>query len=197
MLDRDYQNDRPLELWDDGVTLVGYAAVFYREGDESTEYRPFSGMVERVMPGAFRNVISQGDEVLGLVNHDMAQVLGRRSAGTLTIDEDKIGLRYKLTLADTTLARDTAANVRHGNFGGSSIGFRAAEDGIKRTSDDGDVVRTITDVATLRDVGPVTEPAFRGTSVMARCAKLLEVEYLAELRDARMAELQKQFEEAT
>jgi len=35
------------------LTIVGYAAVFYREGDPTTEFRMFDDLVERVMPTAF------------------------------------------------------------------------------------------------------------------------------------------------
>ena len=190
MIERSFENDRPLELWNDGTALIGYAAVFYREGDASTEYRPFDGLIERLAPGAFRDIIKRGDEVLALVNHDMAQVLGRRSANTLVIEEDKVGLRYKVDLADTGLARDTAANVRHGNYGGSSIGFRAKS--VESTVNGDNTIRMIKEVDTLRDVGPVTEPAFKGTSVSARCAAQLEAQFMAELRAERLRELEKQ-----
>ena len=110
-------------------------------------------------------------------------------------------MRYKVDLADTTLARDAAADVKHGNFGGSSIGFRAAADGIEKRQDGDTTIRVITDVAMLRDVGPVTDPAFSGTSVSARCRQELEKSFLqerrgrlAEERSRRMEELAKQIE---
>ena len=178
MLDRSFQNNRPLELWDDGRTLVGYAAVFHVEGDRATEYRPFDGLVERVRRGAFREVIKRGDEVLALVNHERTAVLARRSTGTLSLHEDEIGLRFKIDLADTTLARDAREDARHGNFGGSSIGFLADRPTMDvRVRSDGTEVRTHTNIRKLHHLGPVIEPAFDGTSVETRCIDGLKAEF--------------------
>ena len=189
----EFLNDHRLQLRNDGATLTGYAAVFYKPGAKGTEYRPFPEMVERIERGAFRSVIADGQDVLALVNHDMTQVLGRRSANTLRFDEDETGLRYSVDLPETTLARDTRSNVMHGNFGGSSIGFVAKT--VERSVKDGVTIRTIKEVGMLRDVGPVTEPAFSGTSVSARCRNALWQAWFAEnqeewaKRKARMAEI--------
>lgn len=185
----EYNCDKQLDLWNDGATIVGYGSVFYQEGNEGTEYVPMTGFVERVSPGAFRGLIARGDDVWAAVNHNMEQVLGRRNAGTLTIEEDDVGLRYKIDLPDTTLGRDTRAGVKHGNFTGSSIGFVPAEGGVKVTKEGGVTVRTITEVARLRDVGPVHSPAFKGTSVSARSQIMFSREIEAQLRDSRMEDI--------
>ena len=196
---REFINDRPLELWNDGSTLVGYAAVFYRAGDASTEYHPQPEITERVERGAFREIIERGDEVLGIVNHERHSVLARRSNNTLSIEEDSIGLRFKMDLPSTTLARDTVENTKHGVFGGASIGFLPGD--IQREFSDDGVIRTHTNIKLLHHAGPVIEPAFEGTTVAMRCRDALSEEYAEEMRalriNARMAELQKQFEEAT
>jgi phage head maturation protease len=57
------------ERSDGSLVLTGYAAVFYRDGDESTQFRLWPGAVERVTPGAFSRTLKEGRSV-ALFNHD-------------------------------------------------------------------------------------------------------------------------------
>lgn len=143
-------------------TLVGYASVF----NSSTDIGWFD---ERVAPGAFTRSLSEGDDVRALFNHDMAQVIGRRSAGTLRLAEDDNGLRIEIDLPDTTVARDLAANIAVGNIDGMSFGFRAREEswelGDERTGKRDH--RTLLDVD-LVEVSAVTFPAYPDTSIAQR-----------------------------
>jgi len=68
------------------------------------------------------------DEVFGLVNHDIRNILATRSAGLMTVEQDQHGLRFEITLPDTTLGRDTLSNVRAKNYKGASVGFNVVED---------------------------------------------------------------------
>jgi uncharacterized protein len=138
---------------------VGYAAVYY-DGTEATQYRMFDDLVERVMPGAFETSIGR-DDVAGLFNHDPSAVLGRKSAGTLTLTTDALGLRYEILLGETTVARDTAIMLERGDVWGSSFSFTV--DGQRWVEGPALTVRELTQV-TLYDVGPVTFPAYKGTS---------------------------------
>ena len=72
--------------------------------------------------------------------------------------EDDKGLRYEIDLPATTLGHDVAALLRRGDISGSSFGFRTITDEWA-TTEDGYPLRTLTEVA-LRDVGPVTFPAY-------------------------------------
>ena len=188
----EYNNSHAIEIRDDGASLVGLAAVFYREGDPSTEYRPFPGQVERVERGAFRKVIERGDEVWAAVNHNMERIIGRRGANTLVIEEDDLGLRYRADVADTSFGRDLVVQVRRGDFKGSSIGFAVADGGVTRKREGDVTVRTVTEVGFLRDVGPVHTPAFEGTSVSMRSVEILRSEAEHIFRLERHQERQKQ-----
>ena len=157
----------------DSGEIVGLGSVYYREGDPSTEYRTQSSLgepiTERVVPGAFSDILAdEGRDVIALFNHDLNQVLGRRSAGTLKLFDTDEGLGYRITPADTTLANDLRANLQARNITGSSIGFYAAPGGTVITDEGSVRVSTITKVGHLRDVGPVTTPAFEGTEAMLR-----------------------------
>lgn len=151
---------------DDGKRMiVGYASVFYN-GKQGTEFELMPGLVERVMPGAFTKALRGKRDVVALFNHEEGRVLGRRSAGTLRLSQDETGLRYEIDApnhADALLE-----SISRGDISGSSIGFRVAPRGERIKRSDGLTVREITEVGALRDVGPVTFPAFEGTSAAVR-----------------------------
>ncbi len=163
-----------VELREEGDTLtaVGYAAVFDRLSQN------LGGFVERVAPGTFRSTLKQAD-IRALYNHEPDHLLGRSSTGTLRLSEDEHGLRYEIDLPATTLGRDVAELLRRGDISGSSFGFRTIGDEWAET-EDGYPVRTLTEVA-LRDVGPVTFPAYTSTDASLRS--------LADSRDIDLTEL--------
>ncbi len=143
--------------------IVGYASVFYREGDRGTEYEIIPGLRERIMPGAFDRAIAEGQDVRGLVNHKKEMLLGRTSAGTVTVSVDSRGLKYSIDPPDTQLGRDTMVSLQRGDLSRSSFGFWIEKDGYTfREEKDFDVVE-VRDV-NLYDVGPVTDAAYAGTT---------------------------------
>ena len=150
-----------VELREEGDTLtaVGYAAMFNRLSQN------LGGFVERVAPATFRSTLNQSD-VRALFNHEPDHLLGRSSTGTLRLSEDDQGLRYEIDLPATTLGRDVAELLRRGDISGSSFGFRTISDEWSET-EDGYPLRTLTEVA-LRDVGPVTFPAYSSTEASLR-----------------------------
>lgn len=144
--------------------VIGYAAVYYN-GNRNTEYELWPGVFERIAPGAFDRAIGEGQDVAGLFNHDPDNVLGR-TPGSLKLSSDGDGLRYEIDLADTTLAQDVGKLVARGDVRGSSFAFSVRKEEWEET-DDGREIRTILDVD-LYDVGPVTFPAYEGTSAGTR-----------------------------
>lgn len=156
--------------------IVGYAAVFYREGDPGTEYEMWpagSGwprVVERIMPGAFDRAVKE-DDVRGLFNHDPANILGRKSAGTLRLSVDDIGLRYEIDPPDTQTARDLLVSLKRGDVSGSSFAFIPTKteyrDLIDNATGKGETIVERLQVELL-DVGPVTFPAYTGATSGAR-----------------------------
>lgn len=142
-------------------TLTGYAAVFNKRSLD------LGGFVEVVKPGAFKRSLAEGPDVLALAYHDPSKPLARRSAGTLIIEEDSTGLRVDIALADTTLARDVAADVRAGNVAGMSFGFSTKKDSWTRGLSGEPTLRELLDVE-LHEVSAVTWPAYPDTSVAMR-----------------------------
>lgn len=155
----------PLEARKDGdqpAKLVGYAAVFNREAVIAGLFR------ERIAPGAFTVAITD-DDVRALFNHDPNFVLGRNTAGTLTLKEDDTGLRYEVDPPDTQWARDLMVSVQRGDVNQSSFGFQVVREEWKEPERNSKELPTRTILeARLYDVSPVTYPAYEETTAEAR-----------------------------
>lgn len=156
----------------DGHTAIitGHAAVFFRKSDAGTEFELFDGLVERIMPGAFDEALRGEDDVAALFNHEASQLLGRRSAGTLTLTVDKRGLKYEIEAPDTQVGRDVVTSVRRGDIAGSSFAFVPTDTRIVQGGKGKPDVREINGVQ-LFDVGPVTYPAYPSTDTGVRGLK--------------------------
>lgn len=153
---------------DDGNRyLVGHAAVFDRL---SKPFRGVGGHLirERIAPGAFARAIKDGHDVRCTFNHDRMVVLGRTKSGTLTIEEDRTGLRFRCNLPDTQLVRDMVLGpIDRGDVDECSFGFIVNTGGESWEEGDGYDVRVLTDLD-LFDVGPCTFPQYAGTDVALR-----------------------------
>lgn len=156
-----------VETREDGKRVItGYASVFFNPNKRAeTEYKLWGDTVERIAPTAFTRALKEKHDVRALFNHDANQLLGRSSAETLRLSTDARGLKYEIDLPDTQIGRDLAVSIERGDINGSSFAFyvtgRTIEEMDKLT------IRTITDV-TLQDVGPVTYPAYSGTTAGMR-----------------------------
>lgn len=144
---------------DPGV-LEGYAAVFNRYSQN------LGGFVEQVDPGAFTKSLADGVSVVARYNHSDSGLLGTTEAGTLTIEADDTGLRYRVDLPPTTVGRDVSVLARRGDIRYSSFAFQTMEDEWSVT-EQGFPLRTLLSVR-LIDVAPVNDPAYRDTSVGMR-----------------------------
>lgn len=177
-LDRTATRARLQERSDGALPLiVGYASVFYRAGDPSTEFEMWPAdkyggrVVERIMPTAFDRAVKE-DDVRGLFNHSSDIVLGRSGAGTLRLSVDATGLRYEIDPPDTAAARDLIQSLRRGDITGSSFAFLPRGTEYRDTAADGKITETVierNDVQ-LFDVGPVTFPAYPGATSGVRAA---------------------------
>jgi HK97 family phage prohead protease len=157
--------------------IEGYSAVFNTVTDIGGQFS------EVIAPGAFKRSLADGDDVVCLIDHNSSLLLGRRSAGTLTLSEDTKGLKFTVQLPDTSVARDAYANLKAGNLKECSFGFYVDGPDGERWSQtpDGTPLRTLVSVR-LFDVSVVTFPAYSGTGAAAR-------NVVAEHVEARMAEL--------
>jgi uncharacterized protein len=122
---------------------------------------------EKIMPGAFRNVV--GGDCMALFNHNPDKVLGRKEAGTLRMMESEGGLDFEVDPPDTSYARDLRVSMDRGDIDKCSFGFSVAEGGDAWARDErGMIVRSINTIAKMFDVSIVTYPAYDDTSVATR-----------------------------
>jgi HK97 family phage prohead protease len=139
--------------------ITGYVARFGQLSED------LGGFREKIAKGAFKETIAN-DDVRMLWNHDSNYVLGRSTAGTLSLSETRTGLKVENELPDTQWAADLAVSIKRGDVTGMSFGFTTQKDEWNEEDRD-NVIRTLRKVK-LHDVGPVTFPAYPQTSVAVR-----------------------------
>lgn len=150
------------EIRSDGSKLYGYAAVFGAEANIG------GGVVETIAPGAFSSSLSDGRDILALVDHDPARVLARTKSGTLRLFEDEKGLAFELSVPDTQAGKDVLTLAKRGDLGGMSFGFSVIDEAL-----DGD--RRELRVIELFEISVVAAwPAYDGTEVFARSSDRTE-----------------------
>ncbi|GAB2572473.1 HK97 family phage prohead protease [Streptomyces capparidis] len=173
----------PAEVRAEGetVTMRGYA---YRFHDLSHN---LGGFRERIMPGAGADSLRAND-VLATFNHNINNILGRASSGTLRAGEDTSGGWYEIDLPNTTVGRDLAELLNRGDVRGSSFTFRVNERG-QRVHDKPDVdtglpIREITSMDVL-ELGPVLNPAYPTTDAGLSRSIALSLGILDQTTDSR------------
>lgn len=145
---------------DDEKVIEGYFAVF------NEIYQVWDDVTESIAPGAFTD--SLNGDIRALYNHNTDQILGRTSAGTLTLKQDEKGLwgQIKVNERDTE-AVNVYERIARGDISGCSFGFDIESEEV-RVNDDGSVHYTITKVNPLYEVSPCVFPAYEQTSVESR-----------------------------
>ena len=146
-------------------TLRGLAAVYNSDSED------LGGFIERIAPGAFKRSLDSAQDVRGFWNHDSRLLLGRRSNGTLRLNESTQGLEVEIDLPDTGFARDLAELTKRGDLDQMSFGFTlpgsSSDSWEPHESNPRLKRRTIHDLV-LHEVSVVSMPAYPETSVAIR-----------------------------
>ena len=143
-----------------GPVIAGYFAVF------NSSYEIWPGVIEMVAPGAFTS--SMALDVRALIDHDTRLVLGRTTAGTLTLREDEHGLYGEIRINEhDSDAMNLYARVQRGDVSQCSFGFDIIAEDYAADPSGQTCTWTIRDVV-LYEVSVVTFPAYEATSVEAR-----------------------------
>ena len=186
----------------DGRTLEGYAAVF----DQDTEINSWEGrFTERIAKGAFRKTLRERKPIMQW-QHGRDARYGQLPIGVFEeIREDDKGLYVQGRLFEAADAIREA--IAGGAVTGMSFAFRVTRDEWRdkngklvrgdeiskllwEPGDRGPLARTIKEVQ-LHEAGPVSTPAYAGTSVGVRGSEEQEVD-----RDALIAEYRTSMAEA-
>ena len=127
--------------------------------------------VEIIEKGAITEELLQRSDVKCVFNHDPEALLARynRGEGTLKLTIDDVGLRYSFDAPNTVDGDKVLELVRRGDLGGSSFKFATNGDkGVRYYRENGELMRSVDEIAWLADVSPVIDPAYVQTSVEAR-----------------------------
>jgi HK97 family phage prohead protease len=145
---------------ENGPVIAGYFAVF------NSPYEWCPGYVEQVAPGAFSATL--GGDIRALADHDSRLVLGRTTAGTLTLQEDEHGLYGEIRINENDSdAMNLYARVQRGDVTQCSFGFDIEDEEYIHDADTNTDLWVIRSVK-LYEVSVVTFPAYEETSVEAR-----------------------------
>lgn len=141
--------------------ISGYAATWHQPTTIGGEFR------EQLAPGCFTRTLRENPDVLAILDHDIGRVLGRTTAGTLSLKEDRTGLFFELLPDPTTPSgQEAIGTVRRGDVKGCSFAFRVKAE---RWEDGGDrlPLRTILDVD-LYEITLTGMPAYPTTTASLR-----------------------------
>lgn len=145
-------------------TVEGYALLFGVNSDNLG----FEEVIER---GALDGVLGKSD-VFALLNHDRSKGILARAKngnGSLSLEVDSKGLRYRFEAPKTALGNELLENLRRGEIDQSSFAFTVADGGEKwERQKNGIWKRTISKFERIYDVSPVYNAAYSKTSVYMR-----------------------------
>lgn len=152
---------------DDGnLYIEGYFAVY------GSKYWLWDDAYETIEPGAFDGEIER--DVRALADHDTRLVLGRTTAGTLTLRIDEKGLWGSILINPKDQdAMNLYERVKRGDVNQCSFGFDIVEQ-TTDYQDDGGAVWHLNKVR-LYEVSVVTFPAYEDTQVEARKAEINDI----------------------
>jgi HK97 family phage prohead protease len=139
--------------------ITGYALKFNRWSED------LGGFKEIISPEALNG--TDMSDVRALIDHNSSSIIGRTTAGSLSLEVDDIGLKFRCEMPNTTYAKDLMENLRNGNINQCSFAFSVDDDGDEfRYDENTDMFsRTIKKIRQLFDVSVVTYPAYRDTDV--------------------------------
>jgi HK97 family phage prohead protease len=161
----EHRATRQMELRtsDSGDPIIdGYATVYDHPYDVMGGIRS-GGWSEIIARGAADKSIAELDDVFTFFDHE-GLPLGRRSAGTLILDSDKLGL-HSVTMPDTrsTYSMEIVTRIDRRELDAMSFAFQV----VKQEWNSDYTERTITEVK-LYDVSVVSFPANPATVVQLR-----------------------------
>ena len=156
---RNLQKDENFLIEDDGMTIVGYAAVFDRTTVlwecDGVEYK------EVISRGAFEGTDFKN---CCLKYNHVGGAYARVRGGSLQLETDDYGLKFTAKLLDTTDSTDLYKKIRGGLIDKCSFAFTVDEEEYDRLTH----TRTVKKIGKLLDVSVVDIPAYEDTDVSAR-----------------------------
>lgn len=130
---------------------------------------------EKIEKGAFTRAIERakvnGKPIKLLFAHEQRNLLASTKNGSLELEEDDIGLKFRANLIDTSLGKDVHKFVKSGLISNMSFGFSNAKD--TWSVENGVQIRTLKDFD-ISEISILDNPAYLASSVSARGIDLIE-----------------------
>jgi hypothetical protein len=150
---------------DDGHMFIeGYPIVYEKPAD-------LWGFREIIKRGAAAKALKKSDELV-LWNHETDQPMAAKKNGTLEAREDDQGVFIKADVSKTFWGRNGYEAIQNGVVDKMSFAFRVSRSGEKWSFENNMDVREIVEFDEFFDYSPVTYPAYKDTSVIARNKEL-------------------------
>lgn len=154
------------ETADGEPTFYGHPVVYDQRTAIGNPLR--WGFYEEFRTGSATKTVKEGDQRF-LVDHDTSKPVSRRSAGTLRVSEDAIGVVFDSDLnVRKSYVADLVENLRDGTVTGMSVGFTVVRDEwttVDIETTDGQVVQAdlrIVHEFRMLEGSAVTFPAYEG-----------------------------------
>jgi len=140
--------------------IQGRAVVY---NSMSNELRTTNGdkFKEMIRAGALTDSLANND-IMAYKEHNPAMLLGRKSAGTLMLEDRNDGLYVSINIPETSYGEDTLVSAMRGDLKGFSFGFNNPK--AKTYSRSGEKIREISSL-NLREVSIVANPAYNESSL--------------------------------
>ena len=155
---------RDVSTIDNQMKVAGYV----NKNGSKSEILSEDGVVfqETILPQAFSNALSRGNEICFFLEHDPHKILATTKNNTLEVTQDSIGLHMSATIVRTSDGQDAYNLIKSGIITSMSFGFLVNSD--LWDTDNKDIpLRTVTDLDLL-EVSAVKNPAYQSSTISAR-----------------------------
>lgn len=156
--------------------VEGYALKFDKPSED------LGGFIEFINKRALDGV--DFSDVRLFVDHDPSKLLGRTRSGTLKLEVDEVGLKFRALLPETTLGKDTMELVKRGDLNQCSFGFTVEKD--NWSQGEGISHRSIEQIGKLMEISLVSIPAYEDTDVRVAQRSLETASNELELRKMQL-----------
>ena len=161
----------------DGRTIEGYAVVFGVRSQVMYDWVEKRKFVEVIEQGSITDELLQRCDVRALIEHNNERLLARsnKGKGSLTLELDTHGLKYRFDAPNTTNGNDIIEMINREDVAGSSFAFRSKQNTdvwIKESN--GVWLRTVKLIDYIRDVTMTADPAYTQTEVSVRSIQEME-----------------------
>lgn len=164
-------------LNEENRTIEGYAIVFDVRSNVMYDWEGGRKFVEVIERRAVTDELLNSCDIRALIEHNNQRLLARsnKGKGTLQLEIDEHGLKYRFVSPNTTHGNDIVEMVKRGDINGSSFAFRSLQENVKwEKGTNGVWLRTIQKIDFIRDVTMTADPAYSQTEVSVRSMELLD-----------------------